>query len=1054
MFLRSLSLRGFKSFADKTVLEFTSGISVIVGPNGSGKSNIVDAISWVLGEQGPRALRGTSMGDVIYAGSPVRPGVGTAEVKLVIDNGAGRIPVPASELEISRAVYRSGESEYRLAGRPCRLLDIQEVLSDSGVGRTLHTIVGQGQLDGVLWARPEERRQFIEEAAGIAKHRRRRDRAERKLAGLEQDVLRLQDLASELRRQLKPLKQQADLARRHESLTEEADQVAAMLAAARLRALYQERERRLPAWDAIASRQNEMRERLAALDNEIARLDGERAVAEAAERRAEELYAATVASRSDAEARLRSAIRREGEARERAGTAGNRTARLFALEEELERTERSLASVRSSLEAKEAELGAAQAQFADEMSAKLSEVREIIAALEERTTELETEIEALDARETPLAAEESEFMKVHADVLGVIATLEAREKGLLARREILEGRRRELSESAGTAWARTSQGNPIGVLRDLIRVPPELRAAVEAALGPFADAVVYDERDEVMAEARSGEVHGVVLVAADSDGTWIGEKDATQSDAVGDRLLDRIDSDPRIRHLVTMLLEDAYLASSLLDARAMHDALPTRRFVTAEGFLVGTAFVATPAAPNRWLEQVSREEEATEAELAAVRQELNESRRRRTDAGERLVVVKAELEQTDHAITVAADAMAATARELASLRHEEQLLSQRAETENPDVAPTNLRVEVEALRRDRARLESGVARIRQEIERMASEDPAALLESVREAQIERAAAEEQVRNAEGNVSGAEAARKAAVEALRAIRAEQDRANQEWREAAAAAERVRQEHEHEDRTRHDLETRIAEAEQVLREGHGADPADVVASLAEGDSLDELQRRADVVARRLNLLGRVNLLALGELDSLQERHDFLTRELEDVKAARRDLQQVIREIDGRIAELFRAAFTDVSREFGALFSMMFPQGEGRLTLLDPDDPLSSGVEIEARPGRGRVRRLSLLSGGERSLAALAFLFSIFRARPSPFYVLDEVEAALDDMNLHRFLEVLREFAKESQILVVTHQKRTMEIADVLYGVSMGKDGASKVISQRLAVPAAAR
>ncbi|HEX2088488.1 MAG TPA: AAA family ATPase [Actinomycetota bacterium] len=1050
MFLRSLSLRGFKSFGDKTTLEFTSGISVIVGPNGSGKSNVVDAISWVLGEQGPRALRGTSMGDVIFAGSPARPALGMAEVKLVIDNGTGKIPIPASELEISRAVYRSGESEYRLAGRPCRLLDIQEVLSDSGVGRALHTIVGQGQLDAVLWARPEERRQFIEEAAGIAKHRRRRDRAERKLAGLEQDLVRLQDLATELRRQLKPLKQQADLARRHESLSTEAAEVAAKLAAARLRELYAERDRRLPAWEAVAARQQEMRERLAQLDNELARLDGERAVAESAERRAEELYLAAVAARTDAESRLRSAIRREGEARERAGTSGNRTARLFALEEELERTEQSLATVRQVFEEKESALRAVEEAAAEERSAQLSALRTRLTDLEQRAEHLEAEIERLDAKETPFAAEESELAKRDTELAGELAELEVRERGLLARAELLEARRKELTETPGTVFLGRTRRQAIGLLRDLISVPQHLEEALRAALGPAGDAVVYADHDDLLADAESDSVGSVVLMAGDPGEASSPDRGGPRN--VGERLLDHVTPDPRVRRLVSALLANVFLAGDLREAVTRRHAHPWAQFVTSRGFVLGETFVRTPAAPDRWLEEVATEQASVERQLASVRERTAEAARVRAGVTARMETVKRELEQTDVAITAAADHKADTERELASLRSEEQLLSERLGSTRP--SPIDLRVEVEALHRDRSRLDVAVQRLRNEIATLAAEDPDALLESIRGAQAERGSAEELLRNAEGNLAGAEAARRAATEALRNIQAEQDRMNREWRQEAATAERLRQEHEEDDRARRDLEVRIAEAERILREGHAADPGEVVASLSGDDSVDALQRRADVVARRLNLLGRVNMLALGELDSLQERHDFLTRELEDVKAARRDLQQVIREIDGRIAEIFHTAFADVSREFSSLFSTMFPDGEGRLTLLDPDAPLTSGVEIEARPGRGRVKRLSLLSGGERALASLAFLFAIFRARPSPFYVLDEVEAALDDVNLHRFLEVLREFARDSQILVVTHQKRTMEIADVLYGVSMRNDGASRVISQRLAVEAGVR
>jgi chromosome segregation protein len=323
-----------------------------------------------------------------------------------------------------------------------------------------------------------------------------------------------------------------------------------------------------------------------------------------------------------------------------------------------------------------------------------------------------------------------------------------------------------------------------------------------------------------------------------------------------------------------------------------------------------------------------------------------------------------------------------------------------------------------------------------------------LREALAEAEGERAGAEVSLTESEAALAEAHAVYRAATEAARGIQGDHDKAVQSWREQAAAAERLRLEHEEEDRAKHDLERRMAEAERLLRDGHVIEPAEAVAELGPDDTVDELGRRADLVGRRLGLLGKVNLLAGGELDSVQQRHDFLVRELEDVRAARRDLLEMIEDIDRRMGEQFEAAFADVAREFAALFVMMFPGGEGRLSLSDPQDLLSSGIEVEARPGRGRVKRLSLLSGGERSLAALAFLFAIFKARPSPFYLMDEVEAALDDVNLHRFLEVVRELARESQILVVTHQKRTMETADALYGVSLGRDGSSTVISQRLA------
>src|SRR5262245_58956997 len=471
MFLRSLTLRGFKSFADNTTLEFRPGISVIVGPNGSGKSNVVDAIAWVLGEQGPRAMRGAQMTDVIFAGTGSKPALGMAEVRMVIDNSAGLIPVPASEIEISRTIFRSGDSEYRLGGRPVRLMDIQELLSDTGMGRAQHTIVGQGQLDSVLSARPEERRQFIEEAAGIAKHRRRRERTERKFDALEVDLNRLQDLVGELRRQLKPLKQQAELAGRHEALTAEAADLAVKLAAARLRDLLDDRKRRAPAWAEMESQERTAHERLAHLDSEIARLDGERAVAESRHADSESGHQAALHAKSAADDALRQAIREESRSREHLAQAENRSGRLFALEDELRRTEGALAEVRPALEARQRELEDAEAAFRmarqarqdaeDErrrrgeevavrraeaealrravaghdaelsrLTAALTDLRSQADRAEARVGELATEVERLDVAGGSRSDRAAELERVRAELAGRIAELEAEEQGL------------------------------------------------------------------------------------------------------------------------------------------------------------------------------------------------------------------------------------------------------------------------------------------------------------------------------------------------------------------------------------------------------------------------------------------------------------------------------------------------------------------------------------------------------------------------------------------------------------------------------------------------
>jgi chromosome segregation protein len=1112
MFLRSLTLRGFKSFADKTVLEFTPGISVIVGPNGSGKSNVADAIAWVLGEQGPRALRGGQMTDVIFAGSPSRPPLGMAEVKMVIDNSAGLIPVPASEIEISRTIYRSGDSEYRLGGRPCRLLDIQELLSDTGVGRTMHTIVGQGQLDDILSARPEERRQFIEEAAGIAKHRRRRERAERKLVGLDGDLNRLQDLVGELRRQLRPLKQQAELAERHDSLNKEAAELAGKLAAARLRELHRERERRRPSWQQAEARQAEIQAHLSELDSDIARLETERAEAGLALQAAEELHARCIDAKSEAEGRLRDAIRNEAGARERLATASNRSARLFALEEELQRTDAALSEVSATLQQREIDLESEELSFrqaeqsrrdaeeerrrvAEQIATRRAEVEALrgslashdaelerlqaarlelsqrMAAAETRATELEGDIERLDSLATPLIAERGPLERERVELFSSLRDLETQEQGLLARQSVVDARREELSESPGAAFARRRGSRPIGMLRDLIESPPHLRAALLAALGPLADSVAYARWEDAESDAEIESVGGIALVVESGP-------DHCLPSIYGEQSLYRaVKPDPRVRRVAGQLLGEVYVVTNMTEAVAKHRVHPYATFVSQDGAVAGATFLRTPAGRDARLEQVRRDSAAIERELAGIRRGLREGRHRLTEIGVRADALAVQLEETDHSITSAADELARAGAERASLGREEQLISERiaavesssrtaqaqlaagavALPEPPPLPlmpepPIHLRVEVEALRRERSRLEAGVERARRELDRLASEDPIKLREALNGAEAECVSAEEALRNAEGNLDGALAAYRAASDGARAVQDRHAQSNQSWREAAATSERIREEHEEEDRARHDLERRIAEAERLLSEGHGTVPAEALAALSEEETVEELARRADTVGRRLELLGKVNLLATGELESVQQRHDFILRELEDVKSARRDLQEVILEVDRRVAEMFAAAFGDVAREFSELFALMFPGGEGRLTLTDPGDLLASGIEVEARPGRGKVKRLSLLSGGERSLAALAFLFAIFKARPSPFYLMDEVEAALDDVNLHRFLELVKSFAEDSQILVVTHQKRTMETADVLYGVSRSRDGASTVISQRLAEVAA--
>jgi chromosome segregation protein len=1110
MFLRSLSIRGFKSFADRTTLEFTPGISVIVGPNGSGKSNIVDAISWVLGEQGPRALRGGQMADVIFAGSPGRPQLGMAEVKLVIDNSSGLIPVPLTEIEISRAIFRSGDSEYRIGGQTARLLDIQELLADSGIGRALHTVVGQGQLEDALTARPEERRQYIEEAAGIAKHRRRKERAQRKLGGLEQDLLRLQDVLGELRRQLRPLKQQAEMAERHEKLSAEADELAWRLAAARLRALQADRQTRSGGWRQGLELRETARRQLDALDARLAELSQERGETARGLHESEAARRAAEDARANAERELRLAAERASEARTRLAQAAASSSRLESVARDLDRAGSAHAETIAALEDRERELAAAEEEFharerarrdaederrrlteeavahraevetlqrslassdreRERLEASLAEIRARVARSRDERERLEAEIERLDAEETPLAERQGDLEREREVIATEISDLDERLRGLDHRRALLEARRRDLEETPGSRFVESHPGRAVGLLCDLVRAEPGFEQALAAALGSLSDAVVYEDSGHALEDASGGD--GAVLGLA-------AEGSPTPSLAGERPLLSVVRPDPKARAFLKTALRDVYLADSLSEAAQKHERHPRCAFVTAEGVLVGPAVIRTAAEGDARAEALRVELLAVERDLASARNALKPRNVRLAEVMDEVAAVRGELERADAAITAAADRMGKLAADIASLEKDEELLAERlsglddaaaawrvslaaAPAAMPELPalppfpepPMALRVDVETLRRESRRLEEAVAGLHAEREALAAVDPRALEQELRAAEDAKAQAGTSLQEVEEALEASVRRADEAAAADRRVGDAEAEANRAWREAAAELERLREAYEQEDRVRADLDRRILEAERLLKEGHERNPDESVAALAETDTPEELERRGELVARRLGLLGRVNLLAQGEFRTLQERHDFLARELDDVKAARRDLLEVVRQVDERIATLFDQAFRDVAAEFTRLFTELFPGGEGRVVLTDPAEPLASGVELEARPGRKRVKRISLLSGGERALTALAFLCAIFRARPSPFYLLDEVEAALDDVNLHRFLQLIQGFADRSQVLLITHQKRTMEIADVLYGVSMRKDGSSAVVAQRLDHPAPA-
>ena len=956
MFLKSLTVRGFKSFADKTVLEFEPGVTVVVGPNGSGKSNLVDAVAWVLGAQGPRTLRGGKMDDVIFAGTPSRAALGRAEVSLTIDNSSGLLPIDFTELTITRTLFREGDSEYQLNGAPCRLLDIQELLSDTGIGRQQHVIVGQGQLDAVLNARPEDRRAVIEEAAGILKFRKRRERAERRLESTEGNLLRLNDLLREVRRQLTPLQRQADAARRHGGLVDELRGIRLHLSGHEIAGLQTRIERLRDTRAQHAQREAELRARLAELD--VAVLDAERSL---------------TAMGDDA---LAEWLVRVESIRERARG-------LSALVGE------KLRGVARELEAA-ADAGVLETLVADAgvLRGELAELDAAIAASPPPETR------DVSSSEAVLRAADEAWRTAEAEAARWRARADALDLGLGSAR------------AASGAEQLADVEDVVGPLVDLLEIEAGAEAAIESALGEALRAVVVrggSAAERAIERLHEGEATGLLLVIDELAPATQPRLAPPGARALIDCVHTRAPGLQRAlgRMLAGMVLVDSGWRTAMELALDQPDLV----LVTPRGDrfggggpwrIGGDATMVTRAA---FEEAIAR---AGEAETA------------RADAAVGVERARAEL-----------DATRARATELAALEHRRTMVSERLATVSSRLAARDRDAQTQAEQQRRSFLARGSAYRALGLRLQAF--------STRAGELHGRLREQRLRQSE--------TARASVEQLDALRTERVALERELTEVRKRAQRAEIDGAE---TRLRLETAV----ERLRAEFDVEPHAALDAPAppvpEGTTL---AGRARELERELRVMGPINPLALEEHDALQERHRFLQEQLEDVKASRRELTRVVRAVDREIVAIFEGAFADVSEHFEALFSTLFPGGTGRLLLTDPDDLLNTGIEMEARPSGKNVRRLSLLSGGERSLTALAFLFAVFRARPSPFYLMDEVEAALDDVNLHRFLDLVHEFRDDAQLVIVSHQKRTMEAADCLYGVSMPPGGSSRVVSQRV-------
>ncbi len=1185
MYLKSLTLKGFKSFAQPTTFQFEQGVTCVVGPNGSGKSNVVDALAWVMGEQGAKTLRGGKMEDVIFAGTATKGPLGRAEVILTIDNADGALPIEYSEVTISRTLFRNGGSEYAINGEQCRLLDVQELLSDSGLGREMHVIVGQGQLDAVLHASPEDRRGFIEEAAGILKHRRRKEKTIRKLEAMQANLTRLSDLAGEIRRQLKPLGQQAEIAK-------EAASIAAIVRDARARLLADEVvELRAAITDFSRSESERKTERIVLqeqLDQNKLRegrleqaqvgdaVDVARRVAfglESAQERLRGLYtlanqrlallgqqgdgpsigttisqAAVQEARDEAD-RLAAGV---AEAEEAVGAAAAATATakasLDSLDEEIaaqsalvSRHELELAGLASRVDVARSTLAAARGELLRQQNA--------LESAEQRRDSTRTEFVALEAEaatstegdgtlDTAYEAAEALVASIQAEIEALRDDLHAAER----ERDALAARSSALSlavdqKDGSSALVGAKLGGIRGLVAEHVKIEPGFEAAIAAALGSLADAVLADSQGaafDALAHSAAQDFGRVEVVVADSAAPKqaaapAGVRAATEVVTAPDGVLG--------------LLAGVYIADDLDAARSAFAKIGDATFVTKQGDVLTRYVLRGGSGAKRSRLELVAERDAAAAKLATVTTQIERTRfalaekrgaleTAKTDAAAALTALReydaalaaqseqlgrfriqleaaqAEWERLSQGLDLTAEKVreAEAAVERAVADHQEYESAPRpmldvsardsvlAEVETARAAELEQRIQLETIRErvraERARAEAMAAQL--VAEREAAEEQARLT-VIRQRQVAAAteviaalpavldSVDRSVSQARVDLTAKEAERSAQNEELATLRREEsslrerlsaisenvhglemqiyekklhlstllERAGEELGlvEDVLVAEYGPQVPVPDEGGLSSAQARIETEDDDDQEGFDTPPAEATQPAGIPFVRVEQQARLAAAERKLAQLGRVNPLALEEFEALEQRHKFLTEQLTDLTNTRKDLLTIIDEIDEKMQDIFGSAFEDTRAAFNQVFPILFPGGTGSIHLTDPDNMLTTGIEVTVKPAGKKIERLSLLSGGERSLAAVALLIAIFKARPSPFYIMDEVEAALDDANLGRLLTIFEDLRETSQLIVITHQKRTMEIADALYGVSMRADGISAVVGQRV-------
>ena len=1136
MHLKSLKLTGFKSFADRTRLEFRPGVTVIVGPNGSGKSNVVDAIAWVMGTQSPKALRTAKMDDVIFAGTATRPGLGRAEVTLVFDNTSGMLPLDLPEVSVTRRLYRDGSSDYEINGVSCRLLDIQELLSDSGVGRHQHVIIGQGQITSILSATPDQHRAVVEEAAGILKHRVRKDKALRRLERTDADVLRLRDLLGEIGKRMRPLKRQASAALRHQEVAEAVHALRLAVGAEDLRAIdarvaemtsvaeadertMQESERaRLAVAELLGVLRSEAGDLGEALDRDSSAAARAETVLERLRRIGQVAHERHRAGRT----RLDGADERRRDLESEAAQLEVRIVESSAAVEELDRLASDAERVFRQLEDEERSL-----TEQEEMSTEgaIAVVRGDLRSLDMADDRDRRELEAVETRlqvvASRLADERATWGRINDEIrdLDAVAT-SAQERYAAAERERAGAQERWEAAEANHSEARMAvvgarakrdalvaaaegladedarsmveqAAGALGSVSATLDVPEDMAAAVDAALGPWADGVVFaamDQREAAVAALKSEGRGGVPILGPAL------ESAARAAIPGAEPLVDRLG--PKAdRVLAAALLGDVYVVEGWLAGHRVAVSHPGIRVVTPEGDLItvdGIRVAHPDGASPAMIEAAEVSLERAEVDLARAESLRAQARRSFDDARQAERDALETLESLEARMAGATEALARVERETqAGTQELERItarsLSLRGAIDGRVELAAGLRSRLAALEGEEAERQAAwdalverrrqVGREREEARgawqehssaHRAAQEQLMMLRS-RLAEIRRLLdVESRVTVDESSLRRLEAVAAAARQATDALRGHLDalrvRQAELRSQAGEAGERLAAaQTEHDARAaevaaakeragamaveRAELRVRREQVVERLRRDADADEVTALAAPRPeipGDMRAELESREAELRR----MGPVNPLAAAEYAELEERFEFLNGQLDDLESSRSELRKVMAALDEEIQARFSAAFEEIAAAYERHFAVLFPGGKGRLRLSDPADVLETGVEIEAQPLGKKVTAMTLLSGGERSLAALAFLFAVFEARPSPFYVLDEVEAALDDANLHRFIRLMDEFRSKAQMLIVTHQQQTMEAGDVLYGITMEPGGSSKVVAKSMA------